>query len=106
MTRYIITGSAGHLGSTVIRLLLADGRRFGVCSCLLNCPQRRGAEYMPGNILNPESLAQLFLREEGERLVVIHTAGIVDITRQISENLRRVNVTGTKNILALCIGLV
>ena len=63
----------------------------------------RGAEYVQGNILAPEKLAPLFQREEGERLVVIHTAGIVDITGQMSENLRRVNVVGTKNILALCI---
>ena len=103
MTRYIITGAAGHLGSTIIRLLLADGQKVRGLILPIELPAVEGAEYVQGNILNPESLAQLFLREEGERLVVIHTAGIVDITGQISENLRRVNVTGTKNILALCI---
>lgn len=102
MTRYIVTGAAGHLGSTVIRTLLERGE--AVRGLLLPSEQAAvpGPEYIRGDILELESLSLLFRRREDETLVVIHTAGLIDVTGEMSQRLYDVNVTGTKNVLALC----
>ena len=102
MTRYIVTGAAGHLGSTVVRILLERGE--AVRGLLLPGEQATvpGSEYIQGDILEPESLYPLFQRGEDEKLVVIHTAGLIDVTGEMSRRLYDVNVTGTKNVLALC----
>ncbi|MBD5118625.1 MAG: NAD-dependent epimerase/dehydratase family protein [Clostridiales bacterium] len=102
MTRYIVTGAAGHLGSTVVRVLLE--RNAVVRGLLLphEQPAVPGAEYIHGDVLKPESLYPLFQRAKDERLVVIHTAGLIDVTGEMSQRLYDVNVTGTKNVLALC----
>lgn len=102
MTRYIVTGATGHLGSTVIRILLEQDK--AVRGLLLPSEQAAvpGPEYIRGDILEPESLCPLFQRREDETLVVIHTAGLIDVTGEMSRRLYDVNVTGTKNVLALC----
>lgn len=63
MIRYIVTGAAGHLGSTIIRSLLEE--RMPVRGLLLptESPIVSGAEYITGNVLEPESLRPLFRRE-------------------------------------------
>lgn len=90
------------MGSTVIRILLERGET--VRGLLLPSEQAAvpGPEYIRGNVLEPESLCSLFQRGEDETLVVIHTAGLIDVTGEMSQRLYDVNVTGTKNILALC----
>ena len=49
-----------------------------------------------------QSLRPLFENTEGYETVLIHTAGIIDISDQVSPLAYEVNVNGTKNILALC----
>lgn len=103
MKRYIVTGAAGHWGSTVVRLLLE--REEAVQGLLL--PNEQPAipgvvEYIHGDVLEPENLEPLFLRAGDEDLVMIHTAGLIDVTGEMSQQLYSVNVIGTKNILALC----
>lgn len=102
MTRYIITGAAGHLGSTVARLLLERGAVVRGLLLHGEQPVVPGAEYIHGDVLEPDSLAPLFRREQDEKLAVIHTAGIIDVTGKMSQRLYDVNVIGTKNIVALC----
>lgn len=103
-TRYIITGGAGHLGSTILRLL----RRTGAPVRALILPgetpavQAEHITYCPGDVRDPDSLRPLFGEAAGEDTVVIHSAGIIDISGQLSPALRAVNVEGTKNILHLC----
>ena len=65
-------------------------------------PAVPGAEYICGNVLEPDSLLPLFQRDGDEKLTVIHTAGLIDVTGEMSQRLYGVNVTGTKNVLALC----
>ena len=50
----------------------------------------------------PETLVPLFEGTDPARTVVIHTAGLIDIGDRPYEELRRVNVEGTRNVLALC----
>lgn len=49
-----------------------------------------------------ESLRPLFEAAEGCETFVIHTAGIIDISEEVSPMMYDVNVNGTKNIIALC----
>lgn len=101
-TRYIVTGAAGHLGSTIIRSLLELQQAVHGLVLLSEKPIVPGAEYITGDVLNPESLRPLFRREDGEKLTVIHTAGIVDATGATNDRMFDVNVIGTRNMLRCC----
>lgn len=99
---YIITGANGHLGNTIISLLLeTDCEIRG-----LILPQETGSNldrvyYIQGNICDQNSLRPLFDQTDGRDVYVIHTAGLISIQPHISRQLYQVNVIGTKNMLEL-----
>ena len=102
---YVITGADGHLGSTIVRRLLEKGER--VRGLIL--PGRRPmfpdrAEYVFGDITQPASLLPLFSDTDGADIILIHTAGLISIADKVTEDLWRVNVEGTENLLALALG--
>lgn len=102
--RYIVTGAAGHLGSTILRLLW--GRNLEVC-CLLRQGEEPVVEgenirYISGDVCRPETLAPLFDDGGGSETAVIHTAGLISIAGRVSPLVREVNVGGTANMVALC----
>lgn len=98
---YVVTGAAGHLGSTVVQTLLSEGRQVRGLLLPSETPVVPGIKYVRGNIRNLKTLAPLFQRENGQELRVIHTAGLVDITGKPAAELHSVNVDGTKNLLAM-----
>ena len=98
---YLVTGAAGHLGSTVVRTLLRSGKAVRGLILPAETPAVSGAEYVRGDVRQPETLAPLFRRSEGQELVVLHTAGLVDITGAERPELWAVNVEGTQTMLAL-----
>lgn len=100
---FIVTGANGHLGSALIRLL--KSRREEVRGLVL--PGETVADgplvrYFQGDVTKKESLRPLFEKNGGKELYVVHAAGIVDISGDVSEKLWQVNVGGTRNILDLC----
>lgn len=102
--RYIITGAAGHLGSTLIRIL--ENRDCEVRGLLLpgeKAPGRKNTVYVHGDVRRQETLLPLFEGADPARTVVIHTAGIVDISGTVTPLLYDVNVNGTKTVAALCL---
>ena len=100
---FIVTGAAGHLGSTIVRLLSQAGQNVRALSLAGETQRaRRGVTWYTGDIRRPESLRALFSRLEGGDVYVIHAAGVVDISGEMSARMRDVNVEGTKNIIALC----
>ena len=100
---YLITGAAGHLGSTLIRLLRRQGAQIrGLLLPNEEPPVAQGVGYVRGDVRDVGSLRPLFAGLSGQDIYLIHTAGIIDISDTVSPLLYDVNVNGTKNILALC----
>lgn len=100
---YIITGAAGHLAGTILRIL--TGRNCLVRGLLL--PGEDGIAgdnitYITGDVTKPETLDPLFANTGDAEVVVLHCAGIISIQKKVSPAVWRVNVTGTRNILAKC----
>ena len=104
-TIYLVTGAAGHLGNTVVNMLV-DESKF-VRALVLPCD--KGAQQIPenvevfiGDICNKESIRSAFTTDEDEQLIVIHTAGIVTIASRYQKAVYDVNVFGTRNVVELC----
>lgn len=101
---FIITGAAGHLAGALIRKL----GRLGCYVRGLILPNEKGieqenTEYVKGDITRPDSLDPLFAGLDPKETVLIHTAGIISVQEKVSPLIKKVNVDGTKNIIAKCI---
>jgi dihydroflavonol-4-reductase len=102
MTRALITGGTGFVGSN-IALRLAE-RHWDV-----RILQRPGSstelleggpfEFVPGDVLDPDSLPPALRGID----VVFHAAGVVDYWNQGSERMYQVNVEGTRNVMEACL---
>lgn len=102
---YIITGGAGHLGNTIARRLVRDGKKVRVF--VLPTERTEGVldkevEIVRGDIRDKASIEPLFANTAGKKVYVIHTAGIVTISSKFIKSVYDVNVTGTKNIVEAC----
>jgi dihydroflavonol-4-reductase len=106
MSIYLVTGAAGHLGSHVVKALIDRDDRVrallmpgeALPPFLMDCAQ---IEKVFGDVRDPEALSLLFDGAGGDA-VVIHCAGIVEITGRANRRLHEVNVGGTKNVLDAC----
>jgi dihydroflavonol-4-reductase len=103
---YCVTGSAGHLGSHVAKVLIERGDRVRA----LVLPGERCPDYVPrsalleeieGDVRDVSSLGR-FMEGCGGEAVVVHCAGIVEISGKSNRRLYDVNVGGTKNVLSAC----
>lgn len=100
---FIITGANGHLGGTIVRML--SSKPVQVRGLIFGKKKETDTGnicYYSGDVRQIESLRILFSGCENMETIVIHTAGIIDISNHVSPELYDVNVNGTKNILALC----
>ncbi|NBK97231.1 MAG: NAD-dependent epimerase/dehydratase family protein [Erysipelotrichia bacterium] len=103
-TLYIVTGANGHLGKTIIRFLKKQAN-IEIRGLLLfneHCDDEEHVHYIKGDVRKIETLERLFVHTQWRKVYVIHTAGIINIQEKVSKLLYDVNVTGTKNIIALC----
>ena len=100
---FIVTGASGHLGGTIIRILVkTDCVVRGLILPSDGTPEIYGAEYFRGDVRDVGSLSGLFEGVEDYETYVIHTAGIVDISDCVTDAMYTVNVGGTKNMIATC----
>lgn len=102
---YLVTGACGHLGSQIVKQLVLRGERVRV----LTLPGENNSllsglkvESVSGDVRDIDSLRPFFQTVPEDDVYVIHAAGIVTIAAKVDENLRRVNVEGTGNIVKLC----
>jgi dihydroflavonol-4-reductase len=94
----LVTGATGHLGNVLVRELVSRGEK--VRAMFLPGEDRTPLKDMPveimeGNILDPESLKPIFAGVKH----VYHLAGVISIMPGQNEIMRRVNVTGTENVI-------
>ena len=100
---YIVTGANGHLGGTIIRMLRKESA--SVRGLILPSEQAEGdtnIQYFKGDVRRIDSLRPLFEGIQGQDVTVLHTAGVIDISEDLSPRMYDVNVNGTKNMIALC----
>lgn len=100
---HIVTGAAGHLGGTIVRMLAARG--LAVRGLILpgeTANRYPMVTYVTGDVRAPDSLRPLFANADGARLIVLHCAGIISIDEHVTPALRAVNVGGTQHVLSLC----
>lgn len=103
---YLVTGAAGHLGSTIVRTLLSTDRQVrGLILPNENTQSLSGLDFpiVKGDITDKDSLVSFCSKKDVDKTILIHTAGIVSIARKTDENLHRVNVIGTKTVCDACI---
>lgn len=95
---YFVTGATGHIGNVLVRTLLDRGHR--VRALILPGEDTRSldglaVEQMAGDILDPGSLEKPLQGID----CVFHLAGMISILPGRQEQVWRVNVEGTRNIL-------
>ena len=103
---YLVTGACGHLGSQIVKQLVQKGERVRVLMLPgENASLLKGLRVEPvfGDVRDIDSLRPFFQVSPEDEARVIHAAGIVSIAAKADENLRRVNVEGTRNIVRLCL---
>jgi dihydroflavonol-4-reductase len=95
-----ITGATGHLGATLVRSILAQGRSVRVLARKdLRAIQGLGVEIVTGDVLHPDSLLKLF---KGVH-TVFHLAAKISIVGSEGGMVEKINVEGTKNVLDACL---
>ncbi len=102
---YIVTGANGHVGNTMVRRLLRDGKK--VRGLILPEDASHTLDGLPvelvrADLRDREALRPLLAHSPDETVYVIHTAGIVTIASKFRQEVYDVNVGGTENLLGLC----
>lgn len=95
----LVTGATGHLGNVLIRQLLERGqkvRAFVLPNDNLSPLDGLDVEIVRGNVLNLQSIERALLGID----VVYHLAAMITIMPGKNEAVQRVNVEGTRNMLA------
>lgn len=102
--KYLITGAAGFLGRAVVAQLLKRDAEIHAL-VMENDPTARElpqeVHSVFGDICDESSLKHFFSGSDGQTCV-IHCAGIISVASHPGDEIYRVNVGGTDNILRLC----
>lgn len=98
--RVALTGSSGHLGANLVRLLIEKG--YEVCA-LVNRDTRAveglDCARSPGSVLDTDSLCAAFRDAE----IVFHLAAVVTLAHRDNGTVWRTNVDGTRNVVNACV---
>jgi nucleoside-diphosphate-sugar epimerase len=97
--RVLLTGATGFIGSHVLETLLERGdtvRVLALPETLKQLRQRDGLTVVTGSLADPEAVSEA---TRGAR-VVYHLGGLIPGTHARAEDFQRVNVSGTKHLLA------
>jgi dihydroflavonol-4-reductase len=95
----LVTGATGHIGNVLVRTLLGRGERVRALVRPGSTPAALAGldvEIASGDILDPGSLERAM---QGVRLVY-HLAACISLATRPDPGLERVNVDGTRNVLA------
>jgi UDP-glucose 4-epimerase len=99
MSRFLVTGGAGFIGSHLVEALLDEGHEVRVLDdlstgFLKNVP--RQAEFIEADVVDPEAVGRAFEGVDG----CFHLAAIASVARSHRDWVRshQVNLTGTINV--------
>lgn len=98
----LVTGATGHIGNVLIRKLVEKGEKVRALVWRgedVTPIQGLDVEAVEGDVLDPESLKPAFKGVDK----VFHLAGIISIMPGKNTLVQRVNVEGTRNILAAAV---
>jgi len=91
-----VTGASGHIGNCLVQELKRQGAEIKILVHNFRSDlDELEVELIPGNLLEPESLANLCKGVD----VVFHLAARIAIDNRSSEHVYQTNVTGTRNII-------
>ena len=103
--RITVTGASGHIGGNLVRALLDDGRPDLQVRALIHHNDRALAdlprdrlEVLRGDLLDPGFAGHALDGSE----VVYHLAARISLDARDAPAMERINVEGTKRILAAC----
>ena len=102
MTNYVITGATGHLGNVVVKMLVEKNKKVKVLLLPeedLSPIKDLDIEIEYGDVRDKEFLSKNI--NSGD--IVIHMAGIIDVSSKKNNLLRDVNINGTKNVADVCL---
>lgn len=103
--KFLITGATGFLGRAITEELVRRGARV-YALVLANDPYTKmlpkEVHVITGDVCDKSSLVPFFITSADSRSCLIHCAGIVSVASHPANNLYKVNVAGTRNIMMLC----
>ncbi len=95
-----VTGATGHIGNTLCRALLREGRMVrAMVRKNLKPLEGLNVEHFEGDVINPDSLNQFC---QGIH-TVFHCAGKISIQGDADGSLHKINVEGTRNVVNACL---
>ncbi len=95
----VLTGATGHVGYALLKELEANGENIRILIRKDNAMfDGISCEKVFGDVTDPDSLEKAFAGAD----IVYHLAGIIEVNVGNEENTYRVNVDGTKNVVAAC----
>lgn len=105
-TKYLVTGAAGNLGSSVARQLVSEGKSVRALVLKGDPAASRlpgEVELVVGDVTDDDSLKRFFAASGDDELIVIHCASVITVSPDFSKKVFDVNVGGTRNIVDKCL---
>ena len=101
MSKILVTGAAGHVGTNLVRALVARGQTVrALVHKDTRALEELDVETVQGDVRDAKSLVKAFSGVE----LVFHTAAHLTIYEGEWEQLEAVNIQGTKNVVKACQG--
>lgn len=99
--KYIVTGATGHIGNNLVKKLLECGHDVTILIRNINDPSIKefACEKLIGDLNDFAFVESVDLTDA----IVVHSAGIIDITEKKVEQMMEVNVEATINLVQACI---
>ncbi|HNT27298.1 MAG TPA: NAD-dependent epimerase/dehydratase family protein [bacterium] len=100
---YVVTGASGHVGNTLIRMFVEQGKADQVVAMIHCNKEPESLKGLPvkrvcGDICDYQTLVPLFKGAD----VVFHCAALISIVPGMYKKLNEVNYDGTLNVMRAC----